>query len=213
MPAPLPKPIQTSLAILGATRAIVRREKEAHLMEERIARVVAVFKELGARWALVGAHAIGTLTEPRATVDFDFVVEESKLRVVLKALEQEFGELDVVDMGPALRLRALDVDLIRSATHSLFHEALSRVREVEGWNIPVTEVLIVLKFLAAISPWRDRTKRMQDTVDLRALLIAVGRDELDEELMQSLAAQIYPGAEAELEALLGRIERGEPITI
>ncbi len=182
-------------------------------MEEKIARVVAVFQQLEARWALVGAHAVGTLAEPRATVDFDFIVEESKLRAILKALEEEFGELDAVDLGPAMRLRALDVDLIRSSTHALFQEALGQVRLVGDWKIPVPEVLIVLKYLAAVSPWRDRTKKMQDTVDLRTLLMAVGREELDEELMRRLAALVYPGAEKEFEALLGRIERGEPVTI
>ena len=182
-------------------------------MEERIGRVVGVFQRLGTRWALVGAHAIGALTVPRATVDFDFVVEEPKLKAILKALEQELGDLDAVDLGPAMRLRALDVDLIRSTTHSLFREALSRARSLGDWKIPTPEVLMVLKFLAAVSPWRERTKRMQDVVDLSALFLAVGREGLDEELMTQLASQVYPGAESEFAALLERIERGEPVTI
>ncbi|HEX9730972.1 MAG TPA: hypothetical protein VGG06_03190 [Thermoanaerobaculia bacterium] len=182
-------------------------------MEEKIGRVVAVFERLGARWALVGAHAVGALTVPRATADFDFVVEESKLRAILKALEQDFGDLDAVDLGPAMRLRALDVDLIRSTTHALFREALSHARKIEDWRIPGPEVLLVLKFLAAVSPWRERTKRMQDVVDLSTLFLAIGRAELDEELVRSLASQVYPGAESELEDLLGRIERGEPVAI
>ncbi len=182
-------------------------------MEKRIARVVTVFQQVGSRWALVGAHAIGTLAEPRATSDFDFVVEGSKLRAITQALEQEFGDLDGVDLGPALRLRALDVDLIRSTTHALFQEALTLVRPVADWNVPVPEVLVVLKFLAAVSPWRGRAKRMQDVVDLTVLVTAVGSDTLDEALLERLAAQVYPGGEEELKALLGRIERGEPITI
>lgn len=182
-------------------------------MEERIAQVVAIFQRVETRWALVGAHAIGTLTQPRATVDFDFVVEESKLRAITKALEETFGDLDLVDLGPAIRLRALDVDLIRSATHSLFGEALDHVRLVGEWKIPVPEVLIVLKFLAAVSPWRDPSKRMYDAADLRTLYLTVGKEELDADLIHRLAAQVYPGAEVELEALLGRIERGEPVTI
>lgn len=182
-------------------------------MEERIARVVAIFQQEGSRWALVGAHAIGTLAEPRATRDFDFVVEGAKLRAITRALEEEFGDLDAVDLGPAMRLRALDVDLIRSTTHSLFREALNQVRQVADWNVPVPEVLVVLKFLAAVSPWRERAKRMQDVVDLTVLVTAVGREELDGALLKKLAAQVYPGGEKELEALLGRIERGEPITI
>lgn len=213
MPIDLPETVQTSLAILAATRAIVRREEEVQVMEERIARVVDVFEQVGSRWSLVGAHAIGAMTEPRATVDFDFVVEGSKLRAIQKALEAAFGDLDVVDMGPALRLRALDVDLIRSTNHPLFQEALTRVRPIADWNVPVPEVLAVLKFLAAVSPWRERTKRMQDIVDLTLLVTTLGRETLDEELLSELAAQVYPGGEEEFETLLGKIERGEPITI
>ncbi len=201
------------MAILAATRAIVERQEEAKVMEDRIARVVALFQQVGSRWALVGAHAIGTLAEPRATADFDFVIEGSKLRAIIEALEEEFGDLDAVDLGPAIRLRALDVDLIRSTTHSLFREALARVRPVADWNVPVPEVLVVLKFLAAVSPWRERTKRMQDIVDLTTLVTVIGREELDGALLNRLAAQVYPGGEEELDALLSRIEQGEPITI
>ncbi len=209
----MPRSVRISLAILTTTRAIVERQEEAQVMEKRIARVVSTFQEVGSRWALVGAHAIGTFAEPRATADFDFVVEGAKLRAILKALEEEFGDLDAVDLGPAIRLRALDVDLIRSTTHSLFGEALAQVRSVADWKVPVPEVLIVLKFLAAVSPWRERTKRMQDIVDLTTLVTVLGTEELDAALLNRLAAQVYPGAHEELDALLGRIERGEPITI
>ncbi len=44
-------------------------------------------------------------------------------------------------------------------------------------------------------------------------MTTVGREEMDGALLKRLAAQVYPGGENELEALLGRIERGEPITI
>ena len=213
MSVALPRTIRTSLAILAATRAIFARQEEIQVMESKIRQVVDVFQQVRTRWALVGAHAIGTLTEPRATRDFDFVIEDSKFRAVIKALEEQFGDLDAVDLGPAMRLRTLDVDLIRSTTHALFREALQHVRPVGDWNVPVAEVLIVLKFLAAVSPWRERAKKMQDTVDLSVLFLAVGRDDLDQDLLRQLAAQVYPGAETELESLLEKIEQGEPITI
>lgn len=209
----MPQAVRASVRILGLTRSITGLPEEGPLMEERIERVVAIFRRLKTQWALVGAHAVGTMTTPRATVDFDFVVEESKLRSIVRALEEEFGELDAVDLGPALRCRALDVDLIRSTTHPLFQEALRNVRSVDGWPIPVPELLIVLKFLAAVNPWRDRTKRMYDVADLRALYLTIGKDELDGELMKTLSALVYPGAESEFAALLEKIEKGEPIAI
>lgn len=183
------------------------------MMEKSIGRVVEVFAEVGARWALVGAHAVGLVTEPRATVDFDFIVEAAKLPRVVERLEEEIGELRLFDLGPALRLEGLGVDLIRSTTHPLFAEALDHVREEGGWLVPVNEVLMVLKFLAAVNPWRGPAKRAYDVGDLRALFQAVGAGGLNREWMGRLAAQVYPGAETEFEELLGRIERGEPISL
>lgn len=181
-------------------------------MEETIRRLVSVFDQSGARWALVGAHAVGMITEPRATADLDFVIEEARLKTVLEALRDELGELDDEDIGPAVRLKALNVDLIRSATHPLFGEALRRTRILEQWSVPVTEALIALKFLAAISPWRAPEKRLHDLGDLVALYRAA-RDELDPALLRRLAGMAYPGAEREFEALLERIDRGEPLRI
>jgi hypothetical protein len=209
----LPKSILSSLQILGVHRPTGGSGPPEGSLGERIRRILGVFEAVDARWALVGAHAIGMFTEPRATVDFDFVIEESKLRRVLKALEEELGELDTQDLGPALRLGALDVDLIRSSTHPLFQEALDRVRLMETWRVPVPEVLIVLKFLSSVSPWRGLTKKTYDIADLRALFHAVGKDQLDLDLMQQLASLVYPGAESEFEELIGRIDRGEPLTI
>jgi len=209
----IPAAVQHSLEILRLDAALFRRKELPAVMEETFKRVVAVFDRLQARWVLVGAHAVGALTEPRATVDIDFIVEEAKLRQVLDALERELGKLEVVDMGPALRLQGLDVDLIRSTTHPLFEEALRHTRNLEGWRIPRPEVLIVLKFLAAVSPWRGLAKKTYDLGDLRALYHAVGKDQLDAELMQRLAARVYPGAEREFEDLIAKIERGEPISI
>lgn len=182
-------------------------------MKTTVGRVIEVFDRLGARWALIGAHAVGVFTEPRATVDFDFIVEEPKLRAVIATLERELGDLRAEDLGPALRLAALDIDLIRSSTHPLFKEALDHVRDVDHWKIPVPEVLIVLKFLSAVSPWRGSAKRTYDVGDLRALVQAVGPQSLDRDLMHRLAARVYPGAESEFEDLFGRLERGEPISI
>jgi hypothetical protein len=213
MPTAIPATIRSSLEILRLDRALFGGKEPPTVMEETVRRVVAVLDWVRARWALVGAHAVGALTEPRATVDVDFIVEEAKLRQVLDALERELGKLEVVDMGPALRLQGLDVDLIRSTTHPLFEEALRHTRNLEGWRIPRPEVLIVLKFLAAVSPWRGLAKKTYDLGDLRALYHAVGKGQLDAELMRRLAAQVYPGAETEFDTLIEKIERGEAISI
>ena len=181
------------------------------MSEAEIERVVAVFTDRGVAWALVGAHAIGLLTTPRATADFDFIVDGRKLAEVLLALTEEFGDLGQNDIGAAIQLKAIDVDLIRSTNHPLFHEALQQPRRVGSWSVPQTEVLIVLKFLAAVSPWRALNRRRQDVIDIVSIFEAV--TDLDQAKLMALSALVYPGAEVEFRSLLDKIEQGSPISI
>ncbi len=183
------------------------------MSETDVLRVIKAFEARGAKWALVGAHAVGHLTEPRATVDFDFIVEARKLKSVLDQLEHEFGDLDMQDIGAGVRLRTIDVDLIRSDNHALFREALDQAQLVGEWRIPPPEVVIALKFLSAVNPWRNRDKRVQDMSDLQSIYHAAGPEDLDRDSMKRLAGLVYPGAEREFEALLHRIDRGDPISV
>jgi len=183
------------------------------MSELDISRVVAVFKSNRAAWALVGAHAIGLLTEPRATADFDFIVESDKLDAIVHDLTKIFGDLDARDIGAAVQLTAIDIDLIRSGNHPLFVEALRRVQVVGEWKVPRTEVLITLKFLAAISPRRDPVKKIRDVGDIAALYLAAEPDQLDREEAIRLGGLAYPGAEREVRALLDKLDRGDPIAI
>lgn len=218
-PTGVPEAIRRSMQILATHRALFgrvdrggRSRKARTMAESDIACVIEVFESCQARWALVGAHAIGLLTEPRATADFDFIVEASKLRAVIEGLTKEFGALDENDIGAAIQLKAIDVDLIRSGNHPLFQAALRESRSVGTWKVPRTEVIIVLKFLSAISPWRDQNKRRQDVSDLGWVYQAAG-GELDRAAMVELSTLVYPGAEREFTELLGKIDRGEPIAM
>lgn len=182
------------------------------MSETDIARVIEVFEAKQAGWALVGAHAIGLVTEPRATADFDFIVEGAKLGGVVRALTKVFGELGENDIGAAIQLRAIDVDLIRSTNHPLFQVALEQRRTIGAWKVPRTEVLVVLKFLAAVSPWRNRDKRIHDVGDI-SLVYQTAEGELDRAMMVELSGLVYPGAEREFGELLDKIDRGDPISI
>jgi hypothetical protein len=182
------------------------------MSEADVAGVIEVFEAKQAGWALVGAHAIGPITEPRATADFDFIIEGAKLRGVVRELTNKFGELGENDIGAAIQPKEIDVDLIRSTNHPLFQEALTQLRTIGAWKVPRTEVLVVLKFLAAVSPWRNPDKRGQDVTDLRRVYRTAG-DELDRAMMIELAKLVYPGAEREFRELLDKIDRGDPISI
>lgn len=181
-------------------------------MEQTYRRVIRVLERTGVRWTVVGAHAVNTYAEPRATVDIDLVIDARMLPAALDALEREFGELVVDDIGAAERVKNLSVDLIRSDNHVMFRAALDEALDRGGVRVPPPELLIALKFLAACSPWRRAAERAQDIADLIKVYEAVGTT-LDRDRMFGYASQIYPRAEQELADLLDRIERGEKISI
>ena len=177
-----------------------------------MARVIEVFETSHISWAVIGTHAISLVTEPRATVDFDFIVESGRIDCVVRELTAEFGALDEHDLGAVIQLRTIDIDLVRSTIHPLLGIALDGARTVGDWRVPRTEVLIALKFLATIGTWRERGKRMQDMADIcRVCCAAAG--ELDRALMLELSKLVYPGAEREFSELLDKIDRDEPISI
>lgn len=178
---------------------------------EDLDRVIGVFTARQVSWVLVGAHAVGLLTEPRATADFDFVVEGRRLDDVISGLAEQFGDLGANDIGAAVQLKSIDIDLIRSNNHPLFQEALLQSRKVGSWNVPRTEVLVVLKFLAALSPWRHKNKRRLDIIDIASIYEAVPA--LDREFMIGLSRLVYPGAETEFCTLLETLDRGGAISI
>jgi hypothetical protein len=212
----IPVGVRTSLRILATHRALFGGRKTGwgvSMNEAEIVRVIQVFEANQAKWALVGAHAIGLLTQPRATADFDFIVEDRKLKPILRGLVAAFGDLGEQDAGAAVRLAAIDVGLIRSTNHPLLREALERVREIGSWKVPRTEVIIALKFLSMVNPWRNQDKRAQDLVDLRTIYHAVGSDELDRDEMVKLASLVYPHADREFGELLEKIDRGDPVSL
>jgi hypothetical protein len=199
-----------SFAILRFQNALA--EREGRDLEETYRRVIDVLARVGARWSIVGAHAVNLYVEPRATVDIDLVVDARKMKPILEALEEEFGALQTTDIGAALRITNLSGDLIRGDNHPLFRAALDEAEEHAGVRVPPVELLLVLKFLAATSPWRDIADRKQDVADLIRLYRAAGA-ELDRQAAMRYASRVYPRAEVELERILERIDRGEDVSI
>lgn len=199
-----------AFAILRFQNAVADREGPD--LEETYRRVIDVLERLGTKWTVVGAHAVNLYVEPRATVDIDLVVDARKMKRILEALEEEFGPLQTTEIGAAVRVTNLSVDLIRGDNHPLFRAALDEAEERQGVRVPTVELLLVLKFLAATSPWRDVADRKQDVADLIRLYRAAGA-ELDRPAALRHASRVYPRAEDELAGILDRIDRGEDVSV
>lgn len=219
----LPLPIQKALRILERQRSLARRalgtdppgcvhHPEEGMMEDNFRRTVEAIERSGAEWALVGAEAVNLYVEPRATEDFDLVISGHKFNAALSEVRKEFGTLQEVDIGPAVRLPGLGIDLIRSTSHALFQIALERSRPQQDARVPPAEVLIALKFMSAVSSWRKAGDRKQDAADMIKLYEA-GGSSLDRNEMIRLAALVYPGAEREFTTMIDKLDRGEAVSI
>jgi hypothetical protein len=199
-----------AFAILRFQNALADREGPD--LEETYRRLIDVLTRLGAQWTVVGAHAVNLYVEPRATVDIDLVVDARKMKPILQALEEEFGTVHTTDIGAAVRVTNLSIDLIRGDNHPLFRAALDEAEEREGVPVPPVELLLVLKFLAATNPWRDVADRKQDVADLIRIYRSIGAD-LDRPAALRYASRVYPRAEVEFEGILDRIDRGEDVNV
>jgi hypothetical protein len=202
--------IREALEILRFQNSLMGRPTPD--LAEVYRRVVAVLERLGAKWTLVGAHAVNVYTQPRATIDVDFVVDAKMLKRILAEFEQEFGALETTDIGAALRVTNLSIDLIRSDNHPLFRAALDLGQARGGPRVPPPELLVTLKFLSAVSPWRKPGERKQDAADLINVYQSSGAD-FDRDAAIRYSAAVYPGAERELAAILDRIDRGEDVQL
>jgi hypothetical protein len=200
--------VATSFAILRFQDRMAGRTRPE--MEQIFSRILDVFADLGLKWTLVGAHAVNTYAEPRATMDIDFVVDARMLAPLLARLEQDLGPLVIDDIGAAQRLMNLSVDLIRSDNHPLFRAALDDAVERHGVRVPPAELLVALKFLAATSPWRKAADRAQDVADL---IRVYGTTPFDRAVCLAYAAKVYPDADRELAEILDRADRGDKISI
>lgn len=213
----IPEPIRQAMRILATHRALFgdrgypQRGRPA-LNEAEISRVVDIFNASNARWSLVGAYAVTLVTEPRSTADFDFIIDDAAVDDVLRGLTEVFGPLQAHDAGVEMRLTAIDVDLIRSTFHPLFAVALEQPRTIGDWRAPHTEVLVILKFMAAVSRQRSRADRMGDYAAI-GFIHSAAQGSLDLERMVELSRLVYPGADAVFGDLISKLDLDEPISI
>lgn len=205
----LPAAMRESLGILQSQLWLQTREFAP--VEENVSRIVKALQQSGVAWAIIGAHAVNLYVRPRATVDLDVVIDGRYLKRVLGSLSDEFGEVTATDIGAALRISELALDIIRSDMQPVFRKAIDLAIDVDGVPVAPPELLIVLKYLAAVSPWRQAADRKQDAADLIRLVQTLGED-LDRDAAQRHAEGSFPGAPAQLAALFDQIDRGEDPT-
>lgn len=183
----------------------------------------AVFAEVGSDHALIGGIAVGYHGRLRATVDVDLLVPRSKLGALADAMRARGYVVAVTqDMvrvyspGADPDDREAIADLVARESNPVLEAAASTAGPaiVLGHRIRIVPrgALVALKFHAAISIRRAIEDRYQDVADIGRVM-KKRFEAADEQLALQIAAYAYPGAEAELAALIDDLRHGRAVKI
>ena len=140
----------------------------ANLLE----RLVAMLRENGVSYCLIGGQAVNAYAEPVVSLDLDLVVATEDTARVESLLRTEF---DVELFAHSLNVSLADSDLrVQFQTDSRYGPFPQRasLRRVLGLELPVADIRDLLqgKIWAVLDPDRRSSKRQKDLADIARLL-------------------------------------------
>jgi hypothetical protein len=161
--------------------------------------VADVLRDMDARYALIGGHAIGCWSaRPRATADVDVIVFFSDHHRACAKIHDKFPRLKVHEHDAVVRFTVDDghseqpvLDLDRSYDALMLSALANTATLVHGdHSLQVTcpEAMIALKVAATRSPSRQPESRYQDVADIGAIV----RRPLRVDLLESLSLLVNP---------------------
>src|SRR5262249_26374213 len=102
-----------------------RKERQPQVIKVSVEAVLRALNRLGIRPVLMGTYGInGYRDEPRATQDVDVLVTKREVRKAIRALEEEFPYLEVIDSQPVARFRdpvsqKIVIDVMKPAAEAI----------------------------------------------------------------------------------------------
>ena len=137
-------------------------------------RLLALLREHGVRFCLVGGQAVNAYVEPVVSLDLDLAVTADDLACVETLTRERFR---VERFTNSLNVSAPGSDLrVQFQTDPRYFPFVARAepREVLGLRLPVAKVEDILqgKIWAVTDPGRRPSKRQKDLADIARLLEA-----------------------------------------
>lgn len=178
--------------------------------------VIPVLNDAGVRFILMGNYGIGGWrSEPRATQDVDFLVRTRDHRKAVRAIQDAFPQLQVLDYPVVTRFldpvtRTPLIDLMKP-NQPLFKVAFRQtVLDVGGYLIPNLEFALACKFAAMVSPNRADEKKFLDAGDFTSI-VRKNLPAIRQARLRRLGERVYPGGGAEIIGLVEDIKAGRRI--
>ncbi|HLF71407.1 MAG TPA: hypothetical protein VI759_04580 [Dehalococcoidia bacterium] len=135
-------------------------------------RVIAVLKDNGIRYCLIGGQAVNAYVEPVVGLDLDIAVALEQLDVATIAMGRQF-EIELFEHSVNVSDRGSDLR-VQLQTDPRYSEFVARAapREVLGRTFVVADIADVLqgKVWAASDPTPRQSKRLKDYADIARIL-------------------------------------------
>ena len=133
---------------------------------------VALLRESGAKWCLIGGQAVNAYADPVVSLDLDVVIAAPDLEAIMPVLERRFR---LARFPHSLNVAAQDSDLrvqIQLDRRYLGFVEHAETRPVLGIELPVAQVGDVLqgKVWAVQDAARRGSKRQKDLADIARLI-------------------------------------------
>jgi hypothetical protein len=204
--------LATSTALAGYYRDMYR--PAATMVSPN--KVIRILNEAKVRFVLMGMHGLGGWrSQARATEDVDVLVAKRDHGKAVRAIREAFPKLIMEDYPVVTRFKDPAtgdprIDLMKPL-QTVFQIVFRYTQQVgESHRVPDLEMALISKFSAMVSPNRERTKKMQDTVDF-ADMVMHNQSEINMTKLGRLADQVYSGGQKEITQLVANILAGRPI--
>ena len=151
----------------------------------------------------IGGLTVGCLSgRPRATQGIDLIADEARFS---KKVLQELGDvvdskkvephpslLSFIRRGPTGEHEVLDIITSQAGSYRLVFANVQTLQIGKiAISIPTAEMMVVLKYTAAVNPVRPKAKIMQDWADL--LTVVEANPGIKMPLIRHLADEVVPG--------------------
>ena len=165
--------------------------------------IATVLQRHGIEAVFVGGLVVGGLSgRPRATRDVDIIAGTARFgKRLLKELgavvsstkvERHPSFLSFMRRGATGEHEVLDIITSQAGSYRLVFDHTHDLRiDQVSLRIPTAEMMVVLKYTAAMNPVRPKTKQHQDWADLFAVIDA--NPDIKIPLIRHLADEVVPG--------------------
>jgi hypothetical protein len=195
-----------------------RKEREPQVLHVTPERVLATLRRAGINCVLMGTHAINTYRdEARATQDVDVLVTKKDVRKAVRALEEKFPYLEVIELSAVTRFlnsvsQKVVIDVMKPTSRAMQVVFRHTISVGKSYRIPTLEMALVSKFIAMFAPNRKAHKRIIDLGDFMDV-VANNRDVLDLGKLTKLADAAQPHGGQRIVQVIEEIDAGRQVQL